>query len=194
MRYILVAAFFLIGLAHAAAPISEHAFSNYTKESYPKTFDKWGSAGVERIKSLERVAATRASESSSCDVVDYVGLSDQRSSPPTNIVVFVDCKNSQRFYVSEDTENAAVVAQSEKSMSSSKAGQLCRDLVLKNSKFPSTVSFSALSSSSSSNKTTGNTVSQLEFEAKNDLGALVPYKARCVFPDAGKPEIEITQR
>ncbi|PKH12600.1 hypothetical protein BI292_06210 [Pseudomonas sp. 43NM1] len=194
MRFFLFSAFFLVAQVNAAAPISDHALTNYTKDGYRKTFERWGDAGVERIKKLERLAVSKAAESPSCDSVDYAGLSDQRSSPPNNIVVFVDCKNSQRFYLSEDDIGSDAVTQSSKAVTESNAGELCRELVLQNSKFPSSVNFSALNSSAFSNKTTGNTVSQLEFEAKNGLGAVLPYKARCVFTEVGAPEIEITER
>lgn len=194
MRFILFYGLFLSGLANAASPVSEHALTNYTEDAYPKTFEVWGSEGVERIKRLERTAVSKASESKSCDSVDYAGLSEQRSNPPKNAVVFVDCKNAQRFYFSEDSVNAEAVTQSSKSMSESEAIKRCKEMVLKESKYPSTVSFSALNSSAFSNKTTGSTVSNLEFEAKNQLGASMPYTAKCVFPEAKTPEIEITER
>ncbi|MNG14171.1 hypothetical protein D3C84_979050 [compost metagenome] len=83
------------------APILDHALSNYTPEQYPKTYATWGVDGIERIKEMEKAAAQHVARSSDCDRVDYVGLSENRSSPPSNIVVYIDCSNRNRFYVGD---------------------------------------------------------------------------------------------
>ncbi|GAB4571765.1 MAG: hypothetical protein Tsb008_03320 [Rhodothalassiaceae bacterium] len=82
------------------APISDLAFSNYTRDRYPKTFAVWGDAGVARIERLERQAVAKVSRDPRCDRVEIVALSE-RSVPPSRPVVFVDCANRHRSYVSE---------------------------------------------------------------------------------------------
>jgi hypothetical protein len=84
--------------------IDESALSVYTKESYPRTYQKWGDAGVERIKNVERAALLKAGKQARCDQVEYVGLSEQLSRPPEKIVVYADCRNRWRYYVDEGNE------------------------------------------------------------------------------------------
>jgi hypothetical protein len=84
--------------------IDEAALSVYSKEHYPKTFQKWGDAGVERIKVAERTALSKAAKQLQCDKVEYVGLSEQMSSPPSTIVVYADCVNRWRFYIDQNSK------------------------------------------------------------------------------------------
>lgn len=84
--------------------IDESALSTYSKDHYPKTYAQWGDAGVERIKLVERQALIKAAKQKKCDEVEYVGLSDQLSSAPSNIVVYADCRNRWRFYVDQNSK------------------------------------------------------------------------------------------
>lgn len=74
-------------------------FSTYTRESYPKTFAVWGDDGVQYLRFMERLAVEHVSAARACDRVDYVGLSESKSRPPRDAVVFVDCSNRNRFYI-----------------------------------------------------------------------------------------------
>lgn len=194
MRSPIAVLFFVTLSANAAAPISSSALSNYTREQYPKTFNVWGESGVERIKALELVAVSKASESDRCDSVSYAGLSEQRSTPTTNIVVFADCDNGERFYVSEDSVSSKPVAQSDKALSSAKAIEMCKSMILEKAKYPSSVDFGVFGSAASANKTTGNSVVTVDFQAKNDVGGVVSMSARCVLPEKGRPEIQLSNR
>lgn len=84
--------------------INESVLSTYSVEQYPKTFKIWGEAGVERIKAAERAALFKAAKQKKCDRVEYVGLSEKFSSPPSSIVVFADCANRWRFYIDQRSE------------------------------------------------------------------------------------------
>lgn len=84
-----------------AAPILPDALTTYTRDQYPKTYATWGEDGVARIVDMERRAAEFVSRAPDCHGVDYVGLSDQRSSPPREIIIYVDCVNRNRYYVGE---------------------------------------------------------------------------------------------
>ncbi|WP_110740950.1 MULTISPECIES: hypothetical protein [unclassified Pseudomonas] len=84
--------------------VDESALSVYTRENYPKTFQKWGESGIERIKKVERTALFKASKQNRCDQVEYVGLSEKLSSAPDKIVVYADCRNRWRFYIDEGDE------------------------------------------------------------------------------------------
>lgn len=89
----------------AAATIAAGALSTYTPGTYPKTFAAWGEEGVRRISEMERKAAEHVANSPACDRIELVGLSEQRSVPPSEIVVYVDCANRNRFYVGADELN-----------------------------------------------------------------------------------------
>lgn len=176
------------------APIDPSAFNKYTVDQYPRTVKQWGAEGVKRIEAHERAAADLIATSPKCDEVSMIGLSEQRSSPPGNIVVFVDCSNGERFYVGPNDLKAAPVAQSQKAVGHNAATQACREAVRASSKFPSSVDFNTLGQRASTQPTTGNTVVELDFEAKNGFGNLIPQTARCIFPADGKPEITILNR
>ncbi|CAH0647121.1 hypothetical protein JET76_20555 [Pseudomonas putida] len=84
--------------------VDESALSVYTRENYPRTFQKWGDSGIERIKNVERAALFKAGKQTRCDQVEYVGLSEKLSNPPDKIVVYADCRNRWRYYIDEGNE------------------------------------------------------------------------------------------
>lgn len=81
------------------ASIAPGALSTYTPRDYPSTYATWGEDGVRKISQMERMAAEHVAKSVACDRIELVGLSEQRSRPPSEIVVYVDCANRNRFYV-----------------------------------------------------------------------------------------------
>ena len=63
-------------------PISEHAFTEYDKENYPKVYQKWGSDWIERLEAHERAAADKiANSDNACDSISFIALSDAKSIP-----------------------------------------------------------------------------------------------------------------
>src|SRR3546814_912224 len=97
------------------AAIDRNIYDPYTREPYPETFARWGDAGVRKINRYRIDAAELVSENRRCDFVDIAELSDTRSEPPTRVVIFVDCRNGERFYqigrahVSTQVTNAHLV-------------------------------------------------------------------------------------
>lgn len=177
-------------------PISENPYWNYTKSDFPRYFEQWGESGVKKISEIERLAVHKiANTQNSCDRISMVGLSENRSIPNQKIVVFVDCDNSERFYLSDSDLNTDtnVKSQTEKAISQSDAYDQCVEMVKLNAKYPSTVKYKMLDSNGFTAKTTGNVVINIGFEAKNDFGANLPAKARCVFTPDGEKEINITE-
>lgn len=134
-------------------------------------------------------AAKKTAESSECDKVDMVSLSQNRSIPGKKIVLFVDCANSKRFYI-DDSELMASspIKSQEKKMSAitdSQATNLCELEIKKQLTNPLTFNRKFGTSSVYRAPGTGNIVVEFIFEAKNNFGAQLPNRARCVIDDRG---------
>jgi hypothetical protein len=177
-------------------PISEYAYTNYSKDQFPKTYAQWGEDWISKISNFEKQVAQKiANESNTCDSIEMVSLSDNKSTPKKEAVFFVDCANGERFYVSQNdlADTQEIKSQTEKAISQSEALESCIQMVKANTKYPSSVNFKMLDSGGFTAKTTGNVVIALGFEAKNSLGAEVSAKARCVFTPDGESEVSIIE-
>ena len=110
-----------------------------TEGFYPKTYAQWGGEGIRKINQLMPLAAEKVSSFSPCDKVSIVELS-LRSSPGGNIVFFVDCKNNERFYISENelTSSSPILTQTEKmrALSNFEATQACEKAIKSKLNYP----------------------------------------------------------
>lgn len=170
------------------AEISAHAYSNYTYDQYPRTFDKWGEDWVRKISDVEHGAAEKiANDPNTCDIIDYVGLSDNKSIVKQKIVVFVDCRNGDRYYVSDNEVNDSrkILSQSEKAISLNTAFKQCQVLVKKSGKYASSENFNILSTEGFQAQTTGNVVVNIQFDSQH----MSQQKAKCIFTPDGESEI-----
>ena len=188
----------MAGQVMADAPIAPGAVSPMTKDAYPKTFSKWGAAGMKKINGLAQKAAEHAARSPECDRVDIVDLSDSRSVPGKSIVFFVDCANGKRFYVSDSdlAGNNTATSQTAKmeGLSDGKAILSCENAIKAKLNHPSTFDKKAFTTLVHRAKTTGNVSVTFDFDAKNGFGAMMPHSARCVFSDQGLEEATISTR
>lgn len=174
--------------------ISPDAVMLIEGEGWDKTRREWGSAGIKRINAAMPKAAEKAAQSPACDYVEIVGLSD-RSKPKSMAVFYVDCRNHQRFYVSEDDlkSDAAPVSKNAKTaaISDTKAITACEESVKSQLNFP--LSFDRdLLNTRVYRAPTGNIAVDFTFQAKNALGAELPQRARCVIDDTGIHPAEIS--
>jgi hypothetical protein len=71
--------------------------SNYTRAEYGSTFKRVGAATFAKLNELEPGAVYAAAESTSCNKVNYAGVSEK--SKPGDAVWFVDCANQNRFVI-----------------------------------------------------------------------------------------------
>jgi hypothetical protein len=192
------AIFLCLGQAALAAEVPASVYKPMDRKTYPKAFATWGAAGVKKIDTLRKQAALKAAQSSECDKVDISELSSTRSSPPDNIVILTDCANGKRFYFNAADLQAggAPVSQETKMkrVSDEEAKAACENSVRASLEFPSTMSLSWGGKSVYRAPTTGNVVVTFDFDAKNRLGAELPYKARCVIDDRGLNLPEISGR
>jgi len=175
--------------------MSEYVHERYDKRDYPKLARKIGSAWT-RIQPLREAAALKAIGSGRCDFVELVEVSNERSSKE-QLTVFVDCRNHERFYVTETdvVSDHKVVAQSEKTVSRGRAIAACAQAARERALFPSLVDAHTWSGATfQADQTTGGARVTLEFEATNALGNELPYLAVCVFPADRPAEISVTTR
>lgn len=194
---ILLAGAFTSAPALANPKIAPHAVIPITQKNYPKIFAAWGAAGVKKINQLMPLAAQKAAASPECDMVDLVEISQNRSTPGKDIVFFVDCANRKRFYIGQSDLQSPAAAQSQtgkmKSFTDAQATSSCESAVKSQLQNPLTFSRKFGTTSVYRAPTTGNAVVQFTFEAKNNLGGVLPSKARCVFTDRGLEEAAISK-
>lgn len=83
------------------AKIADSAVISITKKNSPKIYQKWGADQIARINKLQPKAARKVAQSNRCDKVVWVSLSDRHSTVKKEAVFLVQCKNNERFFVSE---------------------------------------------------------------------------------------------
>ncbi len=177
------------------AEIDPNVFSPYTRQGYPKTFEKWKPAGIARVQKLREAAARTVADNPKCDFVDLADLSEARSTAPDNPVVFVDCRYGERLYLSESDNGANVATEKDKGASFSGAEliQRCTEEVRRKLSLPSSFDRDWFSVSDRQG-TSGNRVIEFTFEAKNRLGLTLPAAARCVMTTQGTFEVDVVER
>ena len=191
--------------------IADDVFDPYTRSGYSKTFAKYGNR-MPDVEKARQAAAFLAVSSGKCSWVE--GSEVATDSSRENIQTFTDCKDKktgqfERFRFQESelkdkngrffTENTVAASQKaqtiqEKAMSKDAAKDACRDMVKKSAKFPSSVDFATFSTVANTSVASGETWVEINFEAKNELGAKLPYKASCGFPINGKATLNVSKR
>lgn len=176
--------------------ISSYAVTKITQNGYPKLYAQWGGDWVNKINSMTPKAAEVIAQNPSCDKVDLVDISTERSVARKKIVFYGDCINGQRFYVSdiEIAAGAPVQSKQDKTAGISDAAALeaCVTSVKNRLNYPSTFSQSIFSSGVY-RAPTGNLVAEFDFKAKNAFNLELKHHVRCVIDDQGLHEPEITE-
>lgn len=83
-----------------ADKIDLKAYAEYKKEGFPRLYDEVGQSGLDILFKHDMDSAYKVAERDDCDRVMYSAYSKEMSNYPNKIVSFVDCKNGNRFYVS----------------------------------------------------------------------------------------------
>lgn len=173
--------------------IAENAVLLITQKSYPNTYKAWGEKGIERINALMQPAAEIVASSPGCDRVELLELSNQRSSPPDNIVFFADCANGKRFFITEREilEKRQVVSQNDKSgwFKEQQLLEICKAAVEGRILAPC-----VLKSTSVYRAVAGRTVVTVEFTAVDGTLAGSTNVARCYFDGLSLTEVELGPR
>ena len=177
-----------------SAPIDPDVFDRYERRDWPKLYSKWGENGIRRIQKLRESAAASVAKNPKCDAVDISDISESRSTIPDNPVVYVDCRNGERFYIDESDAKHMVNSEKEKGrrFSTSELIKMCTAGVKSKLNIPDSFSQSIFSVSDYLGDS-GNRVIQFDFEAKNRLGLTLPAKARCIMTTRGDLEISVIE-
>lgn len=180
-----------------ASKIAPSAVSPMTQKSYPKTYRAWGKSQIDRINGLFPTAALRAAESNRCDRVDWVSLSDSRSTVKKEAVFLVQCKNNERFYISEKDLDKPAQSVQEKIKATSEVQYwiACEELTKRSLKFPSSYDedFAGKQSNYDDPQMT-RLIVQIKFSAKNGFGNTIPQISQCIFDDRGFVDIKMSNR
>ena len=180
-----------------ASKIQKGADSPMTQESYPKTYKTWGKAYFNRLNEMMPKVALKAAESDKCDMVTWVGLSDSRSTPKKEAVFFADCKNGERFYISENDlktdKKAESVKESTAKFNDSAYIEACADYAKRKMNHPSTFDYSFFNSVVYK-APTGRIVVTMPCEAKNSFNLEVEMEAKCYFDDRGMVDFSIQEK
>ena len=163
------------------APIDPGVYTPYDKVNFSRAFKAYGTKGIKRIDRLRVAAAEAVAQKPECDAVTVSELSEERSTPPNHPVVFVDCQNTTRFYMSEDDIGSIPESETERGarISSTQAIQACTEKVKSKLKFPGEFRKDYFTVSSRQAQTTGNWVVDFDFKAVNGLGMRLPESAHC---------------
>lgn len=181
--------------AQAEAPIDPGVYDPYKVEhGWEKLFAEWKPEGVRRIQRLREAAATTVARNPKCDAVAMSEVSD-RSIPPSTPIVFVDCKNGERFYLGEGDVGEQVLSQTDKGarFSNAELVRACTEAVQSKLNVPASFRSNMWSISERQAPTTGNRVVEFSFSAMNRLGAKLPAKARCIATPEGDVDITIQE-
>lgn len=201
-----------LGVAKAKVPFEPALM---TKADYPKMYKQLGPAKFDAANSLMSWAALAAANSKQCSEVTDIGVSDK--STRRAVLWFVDCKNSERFMISEAQAiavrgqydpnaspeakaRAAQVAVAEpmsarwKDFKEADAVTACRTLV--QSTMTNQRSFDAAWTwDSEKDDDTGLVTIQQDFDAQNGFGGTISSRYSCVVnADQGSRIVKLSIR
>lgn len=171
-------------------PISEYAYNDYTKDQFPKLYAEWGSKWIKKITNVEKAVVQKVANSeNTCDSIEEAGISTTRSIPKKEIVIYVNCANGERFYVSEKElkEDKQILSQAQKSVDVDEAISRCKQLIRVNETHPLSIKYGNIDTLKAQGN--GNIVVSILYDSKNDLGGELPHKVKCYIPPEGKDEI-----
>jgi hypothetical protein len=183
-------------VTNPAEKIDSLAVVPMDEQSWPKLYKAWGAAGVQRLNQLQPRVAVKVAESPKCDQVQAVGYSEKRSTPKVNPVFYVECRNGQRFYITETELAQQAPPQSEQErmaiVSDADVIILCEKLVKVQLQRPASYDRKVFSTSVTRDERTGGIRVEFPFTAATGLGIPVPQNARCLFTPNGEPEVTIS--
>ncbi len=151
------------------------------------------------LSTLLRKAARQVQKSPDCLEVTQA-LIDRAQSKPGRPVFWVTCRvnrpapfDAENFFITKEEIERDVIIRLPPPVDKYAAIDVCKQYVRRQAKFASSVNFSLLGTRSSQ-APNGNAKVILDFTAKNEFGAELPYRAECRFTTDGKSEASIDPR
>ena len=163
-------------------------FTSYNKENFPRTYEVWGVDGIKRIEQLERDAAFKIStEKNNCNYIEMVALSENKSIPKKEAVVFIDCANRERFYISEnDIKNHVFIDLKVKHpINETDASKQCLELIKQLKNDTNIKEAKILDSTGFEGKSTATSAVSIQY-----LSGSVEKRGRCTYKFTGEKIIQ----
>ena len=181
----------------SASKIAKGADSPMTQKGFPKTYKTWGKEYFNRINKMFPQVALKAAESERCDMVTYVGLSENRSIPKKEAVLFAECKNGERFYFSErdlkSDKKARSVQEQTEEINEGLYIDACIDHTKRQLTHPSSFDYSWLNTLVYK-APGGRVVVTMPCEAKNSFNLEIEMEAKCYFDDRGLVDFSLNEK
>ncbi|MBR5523414.1 MAG: TM2 domain-containing protein [Akkermansia sp.] len=166
------------------APIADGAVYKYPetaqelrKSGYPKMLKKFGVKKIKEINKLLPLAAEKAAMNPSMDEIVHVDVSNNRSTK-NKLVFYVDAKNHNRIYLTEEEikSDKKVLSNQEKLKSLLQQHvDMCEQIIKNQLAHPSTYKKSFFDSASETQDYTN--VIRIAFSAKNSFNLEIKYVA-----------------
>lgn len=174
--------------------IDPYGLSPYTMKGYPKTVRKYKTR-LKEVEEFRRRTAEMVLDSGKCKFIEYVELSTKSSL--NDLIFYADCRNGQRVFLNERdiTKGKKVLTQADKSWNKEIAREACIDTIKSSAILPSELDIHHFTGTSVYKApTTHNVVVNVDFDAKNLLGAELPYTATCHFAPGKAGTVNIQLR
>ncbi|HGA8481227.1 TPA: hypothetical protein ACITN2_004667 [Salmonella enterica subsp. enterica serovar Virchow] len=205
---------------NVAARVDADAIERITREDYPKAFKRLGKAGADEAYKGATVAAWRAIQSPDCAEVETASVTME--STARHMEFFVNCNTPTgstltakqwRFKASElkdkrghwytaDNVPAAGTSDTDRNIAQQEAARnqapadyaRCEEQIKSQLDYPSAAEFHNLAGRADFVNPQNENVIQIEFEAKNGFGNMLPFTANCIFHHNGKLTTDIFKR
>ncbi|MJS61864.1 hypothetical protein DOC35_19470 [Salmonella enterica subsp. enterica] len=193
--------------------IADYAVDSLTPDQYPKLFKKLGKKGAKDAEAGAYAAAYRVAQSDDCDRVDTASITNE--STKTKQEYFVNCANAKqwRFKASElkdshgkwytadnapkvgtsDSDRRKAEMENERNQHPASYSQ-CEEAIRNQLDYPSAAEFHNLAGRADFVNPHNENVIQIEFEAKNGYGNMLPFVANCIFKHDGTLTTDIYKR
>ena len=168
----------------------------YTQKTMPKLYADWGGEWIKKINAMMPQVVAKVATDPKCDSPELVDLADTKSTIKKEAVFFVDCKNGERFFVSQNdlSGNKPLKAESQQLEGEPHEYiQACRDNVQNTLQYPSSFDQEVLSTTARK-MPSGNIEVIMPFNAKNGFGNEIPQTARCLITTDRKIEVTVVNR
>lgn len=168
----------------------------YTKKNMPKLYASWGANWINKINNMMPKVVEKAAQNPKCDEPEMVDIADNRSIVKKEAVFFVDCKNGERLYISQNDLNANAIVKAESEQLEGEPSnyiQPCREAIQAKLQFPSSFDDELLSITARK-MPSGNIEVIIPFTAKNGIGNELSYTGRCLITTRKEIEVSLENR